>query len=375
MTSHLAPIPLRRPLLSDPLRVVTLIGAGLLLLAAAPPVLAQSADLAVTLDDVADPVALGASVTYLVTVHNGGPDAASNLEVVLTLDAAATFAAADGGDWTCSHSGDVTGGEVSCTLASLAADTDADLVTVEVTAPTTVVTLTSEATVGSDTADPDSGNDTEDETTEVIVAADLELSKVADPDPVDAEQTLTYTLSVTNHGPSDAVNLEVVDDLPPDATDVAWSGTGWDCLYDADQDQLACTRPSLAAGLFTPDLVVTVTAPCGVTSLDNTATVSSDTPDLASGNDSVSMTTAVTPVADLSITLADSPDPVRARESLDYAVAVANAGPCEASDVEVLLTLPDDTVYGSASGTDWSCSHAGGMVTCSSSTLAVGSAP
>ena len=48
------------------------------------------------------------------------------------------------------------------------------------------------------------------------------------------------------------------------------------------------------------------------------------------GNNSASATTTVTPVADLSLTKSDSPDPVLAGELLTYTLGVHNAGPSSA---------------------------------------------
>ena len=51
-------------------------------------------------------------------------------------------------------------------------------------------------------------------------------------------------------------------------------------------------------------------------------------------------TTTVDPVADLSLTKADSPDPVLAGELLTYILTAQNAGPSSATGVELTDTLP-----------------------------------
>src|SRR4029434_6234807 len=101
--------------------------------------------------------------------------------------------------------------------------------------------------------------------------------------------------------------------------------------------------------------------------LTNTATVTSTTLDPATANNSDSETTTVTTVpqsADLSLTQSDTPDPVRAAASLTYVLNVVNNGPNPASDVTVTDTLPSGAVFGTATGSGWSCAQATGVVTC-----------
>src|SRR3989441_1153805 len=52
------------------------------------------------------------------------------------------------------------------------------------------------------------------ETSVVIAQADLSITKTDNPDPVNAGATLTYTVTVTNGGPSTAANVQVTDNLP-----------------------------------------------------------------------------------------------------------------------------------------------------------------
>jgi uncharacterized repeat protein (TIGR01451 family) len=76
------------------------------------------------------------------------------------------------------------------------------------------------------------------------------------------------------------------------------------------------------------------------------------------------------PLADLSLTKTDSPDPVSADSNLTYTLDVANAGPSNASAVTVTDSLPAGVTYLGASPSQGSCSEAGGTVTCDLATLA-----
>src|SRR3989454_393389 len=68
------------------------------------------------------------------------------------------------------------------------------------------------------------------ETSVVIAQADLSITKTDNPDPVNAGATLTYTVMVTNGGPSTAANVQVTDNLPAGVTFQSASGTGWTCV-------------------------------------------------------------------------------------------------------------------------------------------------
>lgn len=78
---------------------------------------------------------------------------------------------------------------------------------------------------------------------------------------------------------------------------------------------------------------------------------------------------------DLSVTKSDSPDPVLAGGTLTYTLSVTNNGSAAAFDVTVADTLPAGVTFGTATGTDWTCTQATGVVTCTRATLAVGAAP
>jgi uncharacterized repeat protein (TIGR01451 family) len=79
--------------------------------------------------------------------------------------------------------------------------------------------------------------------------------------------------------------------------------------------------------------------------------------------------------ADLTISLADSPDPVGRGQSLSYGATVVNAGPGGAANVTATIGLPAGTTFAGAAGDGWTCGELGGAVTCTRPSLAVGAAP
>lgn len=122
--------------------------------------------------------------------------------------------------------------------------------------------------------------------------ADLSITKTDSPDPVTTTAPLTYTLAVTNLGPSPASSVSVSDPLPPGTSYVSATGTDWTCGHSAGT--VTCTRPSLAVGVA-PAITLVVNAPASTGSINNTAFVSSATSDAVSTNNSSMATTTVVP--------------------------------------------------------------------------------
>jgi uncharacterized repeat protein (TIGR01451 family) len=108
--------------------------------------------------------------------------------------------------------------------------------------------------------------------------------------------------------------------------------------------------------------------PIGVTNVTCTATD-------ASGNmasDSFTVTVTVTPEANLSVTMIESPDPVMVEGSLTYTITVTNNGPDDAPGASVSNQLPPAVAFVSASPTQGSCYENAGLVLCDLGTLANG---
>lgn len=77
--------------------------------------------------------------------------------------------------------------------------------------------------------------------------------------------------------------------------------------------------------------------------------------------------------ADLSLTMADAPDPVCEVQPITYTLDVANAGPSQAVSISVVHTLPAGSTLLSAGGSGWNCSGSG-VVLCTMPTLGIAAA-
>lgn len=76
--------------------------------------------------------------------------------------------------------------------------------------------------------------------------------------------------------------------------------------------------------------------------------------------------------ADLSVNKSDAPDPVQVGQTLTYTLQAANDGPDSATNVALTDTLPAGVSFVSATSTQGSCAHTGGIVICDLGTLADG---
>jgi uncharacterized repeat protein (TIGR01451 family) len=110
---------------------------------------ASGADLSVTKTDSPDPVLVGGTLTYTVTVSNNGPDPATGVVLTDTLPPSVTFGSATS---PCTQAS----GTVTCNLGSLASAA-ATIVTI-VGTPTAIGTVTNNASVTANEPDPNPGN-------------------------------------------------------------------------------------------------------------------------------------------------------------------------------------------------------------------------
>jgi len=223
------------------------------------------ADLTITKTDTPDPVQSGGTLTYTVGVSNAGPNTATSVSMTDTLPAGTAFVSATGTGWTCNNVAQT----VTCTRGSLAVGSAPDIA-ITATAPGAPGSITNNASVTSAVFDPVTPN-TASATTSVTAVADLTITKGDSPDPVDAGATLTYTLNVSNAGPSTANSLSVTDTLPAGVGFVSATGTGWTCNQAAGV--VTCTRATLTAGAA-PAITIVVTAPTsGPPQITNNASV------------------------------------------------------------------------------------------------------
>ena len=323
--------------------------------------LADEADLSIqkTADESAPGV--GETFSYSLLVQNGGPRAAPDVVLTDTLPAGLSFV-----DGPCTE---LVPGVLRCALGDLASGASTTLpltVAVDAGVPAGAVRVNT-ATVASGLPDPQPADNVDTATVTITARADLVLDKRASPSPIAAGDVLTYSLTVTNTGPSAATGIGLTDTLP---SGVGYLSDDGGCDVSA-LPTVVCDLGELASGASaTVEIVVRVAAALVGGELLNTARATSAVVDPNPEDNEASTSTPVFVAADVAIRKAASPEPVVAGEHVTYTLVVSNIGPSTATGVVLSDTLPSGIEYVSD---DAGCDGgAPPMVACSLGTIAAG---
>jgi uncharacterized repeat protein (TIGR01451 family) len=306
-------------------------------------------------------VVAGESVVYTVTVSNVGPNAVTGAVVNSAFPAQLS-----GTTWTC-----VPSGGASCAPTSGSGDwinktlnlPVGSSVTFTVTgdlASTATGNLVSTVSV----ATPDGINEltptdnTSTLSTPISVRGDLAITRTSNPAVPQAGQPITYTLTVTNAGPSTVVSATVVNIFPISVTNVIWNcgaTSGSACpssgsgsinapvtLAPGGNAVFTATGVVSPAALTMPPHSAIVTVPGNVTDPDPDNNVFTDGGGLGRP-------------ADLTISKTVAPAVVVPGLPVTYTIMVTNTGSANADGATVLDLFPP-----TISGVVWTCSGANG---------------
>ncbi|HYK00888.1 MAG TPA: C25 family cysteine peptidase [Thermoanaerobaculia bacterium] len=243
-------------------------------------------DLEVTVnDDTPDPVVAGENITYTQRVTNIGPVAATAPVFSQNTPAGTTFVSmTPPAGWSCITPAPGGTGAITCTADAntLAANaTSGNFTLVLATSPSLAdgSTVTEVATVTMQEVDPSPANNTK--SAETLVSRVVDVMVVKDNDAFilpygdgflytgnpPAATPLTYTIVVTNNGPSLGTNITVTDTLPAqfdyDHTTNPATSTQGTCGYNAGTRTVTCT-----VGSLTNDAIATITIP-GTVAVDS----------------------------------------------------------------------------------------------------------
>ena len=189
---------------------------------------------------------------------------------------------------------------------------------------------------------------------EAPAAADLSITKTDGVTTATPGGNVTYTITASNAGPSNASGATVADTLPASLTGT-WTcvGTGGGTCTAAGSGNISDTVNLPAGGSVTYTVNATV-SPSATGTLSNTATVSSGVTDPNPGNNSATDTDTLAASADLSITKTNGVTTATPGGNVTYTITASNAGPSNVTGATVADTLP-----ASLTGT-WTCVGAGG---------------
>jgi uncharacterized repeat protein (TIGR01451 family) len=306
---------------------------------------------------------LGDGGTYTVTVtNNGSGPTVDPIAVSDTLpDGLLNVAVNEQGEWDCAPdaiAGPTSGDSITCTYTGtggILAAGDSSFFTIDFEVPDDECPTLVNQVAFVDNDETQNTNTSDSVTTDVDgCASDVDITK-ADSQVVLVGDEVTFTLTVTNDGTADALDVVVTDNLPNDLDNVVAT---WDTVPPAGAtacavgagNNVSCDIATLGVG---ESIVVTITG--DVTDCDdftNTATVS--WLDDATGPDSDTSNTVTVTVNCGSITIAKDTDPETAGPDFNF---TGSFGPFTLEDGDSILfdeVEPGDfTVTESGLPADW----------------------
>jgi large repetitive protein len=303
------------------------------------------ADIAVTKTPSNPTPAVGAAVTFTITVTNNGPDPATQIVIHDALPAGLTYISSspDQGaydpatkDWTLGGLAD--GDNTQMTITARVIDSG---------------TITNTAAVSHLLQrDPVAANDSDTASVDAPPAADLSLTKGVDNDMPDKGTNVTFTLSIVNHGPDGATGIVVNDALPAGLTYVSDDGAG---AYDSVSGDWAVGSLAKGDGA-TLHVTATVDVEGPIVNVAEVTASSLPDPDSTPGNGAVGEDDRATAslnargLADLSLAKSVAGGPAVIGNQVTYTLVVTNHGPDAATGVVVRDSLPPGVTYVSSAG-------------------------
>ncbi len=173
---------------------------------------------------------------------------------------------------------------------------------------------------------------------------DLVIRKTASAATVLGGDTFSYQLTYRNDGPDLATGVLVRDALPQGVTFVsATTPSGWTSSTSNASGTTAVSfqKPTSSVGdMATFTIVVRATAGGLGSTTTNTATVSSETPDINASNNTADATTVIVQSVDLRLTKTVDRASANVGETVTFTIRLTNDGPGTATGVAVREALP-----------------------------------
>jgi uncharacterized repeat protein (TIGR01451 family)/gliding motility-associated-like protein len=277
---------------------------------------------------------VGDVITYTITATNRGPALLTNLVVTDALpnDLSYGVVTPSAGTWTAPN----------WQLGSLASGSSATLtIQATVSASAAGKTLVNTITKTHDQIDSEA---TVDDLTETITVTNAELvtTKTANLSVVNEGDTVVYTITVENQGPSDATNVSLTDLLPSGVTYVSDTGNGG---YNPGSGLWVLgSVPNGTSKVLTISATVDP-ATSGQTITNTTTAAKGDQSDPDLVNDDLTETITVNSLSDIVLTkVVDNRTPNEG-DVINYTITVTNNGGATATNLVVTDNLPSGLTY------------------------------
>ncbi|MFN8439186.1 MAG: hypothetical protein U0175_00310 [Caldilineaceae bacterium] len=298
------------------------------------------ADLSISKSDNVTGYIAGLPITYTIVARNLGPS--DNNSVIVsdtkpsqisnwTWNCTTQSAGTSGCDGVVNSAGNFTD---TLILPAGAAITYTVIATTSVSAITSL-TNTANISTTAGISDPVPSNNSAIDIDTLNRLVDLSLDKSDSADPSGASATLTYTLLISNTGPSNATGVLVTDTLPLSVTFVSANPS-----QSSGPTPLVWNLGTVTVNTTSRITVVVTISPSFTGTITNTAVVSSTILDSNPSNNQDSEPTTVFVQADLSISKNDNVTSYTAGLPLTYTIVARNLGPATASSVIVSDTKP-----------------------------------
>jgi uncharacterized repeat protein (TIGR01451 family) len=306
-----------------------------------------------SLDKTASPFrpSVNGQLTYTLTVSNAGPDTATGIQIEDQFPSGVTVASSD------PEVGTFSNGVWSVPTLAAGRNATLDIIT-DVALPGTWTNRAQviasdqydfDSTPGNDDGIDGNGNDEDDQAwvTNTTASADLSLTKSVNDDHPGINTEVVYTVVLNNGGPDEALNVQVLDQIPTGMTFVSADATAG--TYNASGNGIWRVPTIGENAQETLQLTVLVSE---LGEKINTAEVIASSqydPDSTPGNNdpteddqaSVSLTPQL---VDLALTkVVNDPTP-NVGDIVTFELALTNQGPSSATGVVVRDQLPDGLV-------------------------------
>ncbi|MBK9711344.1 MAG: DUF11 domain-containing protein [Kouleothrix sp.] len=306
-------------------------------------------------------ISAGEVAAFTIVLANSGTGTAYNVTLTDNLPAGVAWAL-DPAVTGCA----INSGVLSCSIASLATGASVTLHISGVTDAADCGVLTNTATASASNEAADNTADNSSSATITVDCPDVTVVKTADSGTINAGDTASFTIVVSNSGTGTAKGVTLTDSLP---AGVAWSEDSADCSITAGV--LTCSFGDLASGATRTVHVsgTTDAADCGT--LHNLATVAATNERASDEQNNSDDADIVVNCPNVTVVKTADSGTINAGEVAAFTIVVSNSGTGTAYNVTLTDPLP--------SGVSWSISPAvtgcdiqSGTLSCSFASLAAG---
>jgi uncharacterized repeat protein (TIGR01451 family) len=232
----------------------------------------------------------GNNIVFTLRATNSGPSSATSLVLTNPFPPGATFVAATMSSGTTN----LSSGGIGFNFGTLASNAIATA-TVTLRAPANSSTILENASVtNSAGVDPVPANNSASASVIVIANADVGLAQSANPAALAVSSNTTFTIVLTNRGPSSATNVVLIDSLPPSFSLISAQSTLGSC--QVVNNTITCNVGTMAAGTGGTATIVAKAIGYGV--FTNSADVTSSVVDLVSSNNQARAIVTVSDIPD-----------------------------------------------------------------------------